>query len=118
MSFALYKHLNRIFITTESKNVIIITKLYPQMSHRRLQAIFVAFLLLVMISASISLPADYEPGYDSYQPRDYSDDKREPDPPRPRKGKRGYKADSVYVYGADREQRRRVPDSYYEPISL
>lgn len=86
------------------------------MSHRMLQAIFVALLLLVMFSASMSLPADYEPGYDSYQPRDYSNDKREP--PKIRHGKRGYQADSAYVYGADREQRRKVPDSYYEPISV
>lgn len=87
------------------------------MSHLRLQAMFVALLLLVMISASMSLPADYQPGYDSYQPRDYSEDKREPDPPRSRHGRRGY-SDSAYVYGADRQQRRKVPDSYYEPISV
>lgn len=89
------------------------------MSHRRLQAIFVAFLLLVMITASMSLPADYQPGYDSYHPKYYSGDKRNPPQnSRARHGKRGYQADSAYVYGADREQRRKVPDSYYEPISV
>ena len=89
------------------------------MGHRRLEAMFVAFLfLVVMISASMSLPVDYEPYYGSYQSQDLSMDKRAPDPPRgARKGRRGY-YDPAYLYGADREQKRKVPDGYYEPISV
>jgi len=93
------------------------------MCRHSLQAMFIALFVLVMISASMSLPVDYQPYYDSYQPRDLGKDKREPDPPgpssqsRPRHGRRGY-SDSAYVYGADRQQRRKVPDSYYEPISV
>lgn len=92
------------------------------MCHRRLQAMCFALLLLVMISASMSLPVDYQPGYDSYQPRDFNKDKRWPDPPgssnsRPRHGRRGY-SDSAYLYGADRQQKRKVPDSYNEPITV
>ena len=88
------------------------------MCHRRLQALFVAHVLLVMISASMSLPVDYQPGYDSYQPRVLSKDKREPGPQTmARHGRRGY-YDSAYVYGVDRQQRRKVPDTYYEPISV
>lgn len=85
------------------------------MSH----TLFVAFALLVIISAAVTLAADYqEPGYDSYQARDYREDKR--DPPGntgPRKGRRRY-TDYAYVYGGDKEQRRNAPDSYYEPISV
>lgn len=92
------------------------------MSHRRLQAMFVAFLLLVVISASMSLPVDYEPYYGSYQPQGLNRDKRAPEPQeinksRGRHGRRGY-PDPAYAYGADREQKRKEPDSYYEPISV
>lgn len=88
------------------------------MCHRRLEAMCFALLLLVMISASMSLPVDYQPGYDSYQPRDFSKDKRLPDPQGiVRHGRRGY-SDSAYLYGADRQQKRKVPDSYNGPITV
>lgn len=85
------------------------------MSHRRLQAMFAVFILLVMVSTSMTAPANYQLGYNSYKPQYGSNYKREPQHPI-RKGRRG-DIDSAYNYGADREQRRNAPDTYYEPIS-
>ena len=69
-----------------------------------------------MVSTSMSVPADYQPGYVNYQPRYDSNNKRETQYSKgARKGKRYI--NSVYSYDADKEQRSYVP-SYYEPISV
>ena len=79
---------------------------------------FIALVFLAMISASMSLPVDYQPSSDSnYQPGVFSKDKKEARPQFARHGRRGY-YDSAHVYGVDRQQRRKVPDTYYEPISV
>lgn len=84
------------------------------MSHRRFQTTFAVFILLVMISSSISFPADYQPRHGIYKTDYGSKDKRRP-PHGARKGRRGY-VNPVYSYGQDKEQRRDV-SSYYEPNS-
>lgn len=86
----------------------------------KLQAMFtVSVILLVIISASMSFPADHQPGYDSYRPDNIIKERRAEEPLYPsydnspqsggaRKGRRGYN------YGAGKEERRDGP-SYYGP---
>jgi len=86
-----------------------------QMLHGEGQIIFTVIIVLAMVSTSTSLPANYQPGYDGYQPAGYRGRiKKEPQNFTKygliRKGRDYNKP--AYNYAAD-----KGPRSYYEPIS-